>query len=49
MGTAGVGVVYSFTSWLSNQILDCPRWALDCHVPAKVDTIQSYFGTVQGM
>jgi hypothetical protein len=38
-----------FTFWLSNQILHCPAWSTNCHIPGKVDYIQQHIGTVQGL
>lgn len=42
-------VVVVFTAYLSRQILLCPAWALDCHVPQRIVWISRRIGTVQGI
>ncbi|KAF2474863.1 uncharacterized protein BDR25DRAFT_332172 [Lindgomyces ingoldianus] len=48
-GLACVVSVIIFTSWLSNQVLHCPDWSVDCHVSRRIHLISGQIGTVQGL
>jgi hypothetical protein len=49
LGVACTAGCIVFTFWLSNQILNCPAWSTNCHIPGQVNYIQQHIGTVQGL
>ncbi|CZT25538.1 uncharacterized protein RCC_11271 [Ramularia collo-cygni] len=49
IGTGGAIACFCFTYWLSNQIFDCPDWALDCSVSSFVTTLHDEIALVQGI
>lgn len=40
---------FSFTLWLSREVLDCPHWAVNCTVDPTVEWIVQHYGLVQGI
>lgn len=47
-GTAGAYACFAFTYWLSEQIFECPSWAIFCTVSSSVHFFAERLGFVQG-
>ncbi|KAK5117479.1 hypothetical protein LTR85_008864 [Meristemomyces frigidus] len=49
LGTCGTLGCFAFTFWLSQQLFNCPDWALYCSVSERVRWMSQHLNQVQGV